>query len=46
MDIAARYQPRVRAQSYLDRENGAPAADDSGPEGKPFTSAKVHVNGH
>jgi hypothetical protein len=47
MDVAApRYQPRARAQPYQDRDNnGAPAADDSGAEGKPVTSAKVHVNG-
>jgi dual specificity tyrosine-phosphorylation-regulated kinase 2/3/4 len=39
MDVAAtRYQPRNRAQSYLDRENGTPATEDSGPECKPATS--------
>ena len=52
MDVAApRYQPRARAQPYQDRDsnnnntNGAAAADDSGPECKLRTSAKVHVNG-
>lgn len=39
MDVAARYQPRVRAQSYLDRENGAAAAEESGPECRPLTPA-------
>lgn len=47
MDVAAsRHQPRVRAQPYQDRDNnGPPAADDSGAEGKLGASAKVHVNG-
>jgi dual specificity tyrosine-phosphorylation-regulated kinase 2/3/4 len=48
MDVAAtRYQPRNRAQSYLDRENGTPATEDSGPECKPVTSmlAKGYNNG-
>ena len=45
MDVAAaRYQPRARAQSFLDRENGAPATEDSGPECKPVTSAKGYNN--
>lgn len=38
MDVAARYQPRVRAQTYLDREPNAPTAEDSGPECKPHAS--------
>lgn len=32
MDIATRYQPRLRAQSYLDRERNNMPHDDSGTE--------------
>lgn len=46
MDVAApRYQPRVRAEQYRDREaNGAAATmDDSGGECKLVVSPKVHM---
>lgn len=47
MDIATRFQPRVRAQSYLDRERGL-LPDDSGGEGtsdQPLDAERSVVQG-
>nr|OQO23649.1 hypothetical protein B0A51_11334 [Rachicladosporium sp. CCFEE 5018] len=40
MDFATRYQPRVRAQSYLDRERNTMPHDDSGTENESLPRRK------